>query len=176
MFKSPPQQSKSPLKQETQIATVQVTMAEQRHAGGFQVGGNNDATRVELGRMIMERLLFKLQCALLGVSTRTINRRLNEFGISVRDTYTKITDEELDNLLSSVKAESPHLGHRMMKGQLQAWVTVCHGQGCGIHASSGLCWNTCKNYAVEMCRQKDLFCPGPTASCSHRRQSQAHKV
>lgn len=73
-----------------------------------------------LQNLVSMQLSIPCIAQLLGVSTRTINRRLNEYGISIRDTYTTITDEELDNLVSSVKAESPHLGHRMMKGQLQA--------------------------------------------------------
>ncbi|XDV33907.1 hypothetical protein PO909_004151 [Leuciscus waleckii] len=77
-------------------------------------------SREHLQNLVSMQLSVPCIAQLLGVSTRTINRRFSEFGISVRDTYTKISDEELDNLVSSVKAESPHLGHRMMKGQLQA--------------------------------------------------------
>lgn len=77
-------------------------------------------SREHLPNLVSMQLSIPCIAQLLGVSTRTINRRLNKYGISIRDTYTKITDEELDNLVSSVKAESPHLGHRMMKGRLQA--------------------------------------------------------
>lgn len=77
-------------------------------------------SREHLQNLVSMQLSIPCIAQLLGVSIRTINRRLNEYGISIRDTYTKITDEELDNLVSSVKAESPHLGHRMMKGRLQA--------------------------------------------------------
>ena len=37
---------------------------------------------------------------LLGVSVRTIERRLFEFGLSVRSTYSRIDNEELDQLIN----------------------------------------------------------------------------
>lgn len=77
-------------------------------------------SREYLQNLVSMQLSIPCIAQLLGVSTSTINRRLNEYGISIRDTYTTITDEELDNLVSSVKAESLHLGHRMNKGRLQA--------------------------------------------------------
>lgn len=57
---------------------------------------------------------------LLGVSTRTIERRMQEFGITVRGTYSQLTDEELDNLVVAIKTTSPHSGYRMMRGHLKA--------------------------------------------------------
>ncbi len=86
-------------------------------------------SREHLQSLVSMQLSIPCISQLLGVSTRTINRRLNKYGISIRDTYTKITDEELDNLVSSVKAESPHLGHRMMKGQ---WDSMHRVDSAGI--------------------------------------------
>lgn len=40
---------------------------------------------------------------LLGMSTRTVERRMHEFGITVRGTYSHLTDEELDNLVVTIK-------------------------------------------------------------------------
>uniref|UniRef100_A0A8C1QS23 Integrase core domain-containing protein n=1 Tax=Cyprinus carpio TaxID=7962 RepID=A0A8C1QS23_CYPCA len=57
---------------------------------------------------------------LLGVSTRTIQRRMSEIGLAVRDTYSSVLDEELDALVSTVKSRHPYAGYRMMKGLLQA--------------------------------------------------------
>ncbi|XP_076830132.1 uncharacterized protein LOC143476036 [Brachyhypopomus gauderio] len=57
---------------------------------------------------------------LLGVSKKTLKRRMDENGLSVKQTYSDLTDEQLDSLVRSVKARSPHVGYRMMKGILQA--------------------------------------------------------
>lgn len=47
---------------------------------------------------------------MLGISERTIHRRMQEWGLSVRNTYSKLTDHELDNLVRTIKATSPDLG------------------------------------------------------------------
>ncbi|XP_008304281.1 uncharacterized protein LOC103375742, partial [Stegastes partitus] len=57
---------------------------------------------------------------LLGVSKKTVFRRMHEFGLSVKGSYSNLTDGELDNLVRSVKLRMPHIGYRMMKGELQA--------------------------------------------------------
>ncbi|XP_016327356.1 uncharacterized protein LOC107677080 [Sinocyclocheilus anshuiensis] len=57
---------------------------------------------------------------LLGVSTRTIQRRMSEIGLAVRDTYSSVLEEELDALVSTVKSRHPYAGYRMVKGLLQA--------------------------------------------------------
>ncbi|XP_041835779.1 uncharacterized protein LOC121653747 [Melanotaenia boesemani] len=57
---------------------------------------------------------------LLRISVRTVKRRLHEYGINIKQCYSTLSDEELDNLVRSVKARTPHVGYRMMKGILQA--------------------------------------------------------
>lgn len=57
---------------------------------------------------------------LLGVSKRTVRRRMHENGLSIKQMYSNLPDEQLDNLVRSVKARTPHVGYRMMKGILQA--------------------------------------------------------
>lgn len=57
---------------------------------------------------------------LLGISSRTVERRMQEFNITVRGTYSNLTDEELDNLVSTIKTSSPHSGYKMMRGHLKA--------------------------------------------------------
>lgn len=42
---------------------------------------------------------------LIGVSNSTKNRRMREFGVSARQRYSTITDEELDNAVISIKNE-----------------------------------------------------------------------
>ncbi|XP_059185795.1 uncharacterized protein LOC131968764 [Centropristis striata] len=57
---------------------------------------------------------------LMGVSRRTIYRRMKENELSVREMYSPITDAELDNLVSSIKNDLPNAGYRMVKGRLES--------------------------------------------------------
>ena len=57
---------------------------------------------------------------MIGVSTRTVHRRLSEYGLSIRDTFSNLTDRELDEVVSSVHQEFPMCGNRQMSGHLQA--------------------------------------------------------
>ncbi|KAF3857271.1 hypothetical protein F7725_009130 [Dissostichus mawsoni] len=57
---------------------------------------------------------------LLDVSEKTVKRRMHENGLSIKQSYSTLTDDELDNLVRSVKARTPHVGYRMMKGILTA--------------------------------------------------------
>ena len=55
---------------------------------------------------------------MLGVSLRTIQRRLSEFGISIRMTYSSISDDELDELVAQIQMQFPMCGNRLMQGHL----------------------------------------------------------
>lgn len=55
---------------------------------------------------------------LLGVSLRTIRRRMEEFGICVRDRYSSISDAELDEELVSIKQAYPNAGIKTVSGNL----------------------------------------------------------
>ncbi|KAJ8388901.1 hypothetical protein AAFF_G00126570 [Aldrovandia affinis] len=57
---------------------------------------------------------------MLGVSVHTINRRIQVWGFNVRNTYSQLNDDELDNLVCTIKATSPNLGYRMVRGHLRA--------------------------------------------------------
>uniref|UniRef100_A0A9J7YE88 Integrase catalytic domain-containing protein n=1 Tax=Cyprinus carpio carpio TaxID=630221 RepID=A0A9J7YE88_CYPCA len=54
----------------------------------------------------------------LCVSRRTIYRRMQEFGLSVRGSYSTVTDQELDNMISAIKSQMPNAGYRMVQGHL----------------------------------------------------------
>ncbi|KAF3842704.1 hypothetical protein F7725_001553 [Dissostichus mawsoni] len=58
--------------------------------------------------------------ALLGVSRRTVHRRMAESDFSVREMYSTLTDVELDQCVRDIKSRQPHSGYRMMKALLQA--------------------------------------------------------
>jgi hypothetical protein len=53
---------------------------------------------------------------LLQVSLSTVRRRMSEFGIMARDLYSRISDSELDRVVTSVQHEHPNSGYRMMQG------------------------------------------------------------
>ncbi|XP_063340226.1 uncharacterized protein LOC134634783 [Pelmatolapia mariae] len=81
---------------------------------------NYNVSPVQL-QILTEMFLSITQIAkLLGISVRTVKRRLHEYGISIKQCYSTTSDEELDNLVRSIKTRTPHVGYRMMKGMLQA--------------------------------------------------------
>ncbi|XP_062844579.1 uncharacterized protein LOC134325053 [Trichomycterus rosablanca] len=57
---------------------------------------------------------------LLGVSRSTVYRRLAESELSVRELYSTMTDDELDQCVREIKSRQPHSGYRMVKALLQA--------------------------------------------------------
>lgn len=58
--------------------------------------------------------------SMIGVSTRTVFRRMCECKLSVRARYSSLTDEELDDCVKEVQQHMPHCGYRMMRGALKA--------------------------------------------------------
>ncbi|XP_073710261.1 uncharacterized protein [Misgurnus anguillicaudatus] len=55
-----------------------------------------------------------------GVSRSTLYRRMKEENLSVRSTYSNISDSELDQKVRSIKTRMPHAGYSLVKGSLQA--------------------------------------------------------
>ena len=53
---------------------------------------------------------------LVGVSPRTIHRRMTEYGLSISSQYTDVTDEYLEQVLISIQKEYPWCGNRQMCG------------------------------------------------------------
>ncbi|XP_052785786.1 uncharacterized protein LOC128221272 isoform X1 [Mya arenaria] len=63
---------------------------------------------------------IKNMSSLLSVSEKTIKNRMSEFGLSVRQTYTKLSDEELMAFVRRKINEFPSIGYRSMRGHLWA--------------------------------------------------------
>lgn len=57
---------------------------------------------------------------MFGVCTKTLQRRMSEWGLSARAQYSTLNDEELDSLVSEIHATNPNAGYRMMLGLLRA--------------------------------------------------------
>ncbi|KAL4008712.1 hypothetical protein ACER0C_002564 [Sarotherodon galilaeus] len=46
---------------------------------------------------------------LLGISQKTVRRRMEEWGLLITATYSSLSDDELDNLIAAIKQESKYL-------------------------------------------------------------------
>ena len=58
---------------------------------------------------------------LFGVSKRTLERRLSEFGLSVRANSACLTDAELDATVNDIIAYFPNVGCKRMSGVAGSW-------------------------------------------------------
>ena len=56
--------------------------------------------------------------SLLNLSCKTIHRRLQEHGMSLRGTYANLSDRELDDIVKVVLREFPNSGYKSMRGHL----------------------------------------------------------
>lgn len=65
-------------------------------------------------------LLVDCIAKLLGVSASTVKRRMRESGLSARQQYSDLTDQELDDAVQQIKTEMPTAGYRMVKGRLKS--------------------------------------------------------
>lgn len=57
---------------------------------------------------------------MIGISSKTVYRRLKELGLSIRANFTVIEDERLDSLIASILNEFPNCGYKRMTGFLRA--------------------------------------------------------
>ena len=70
---------------------------------------------------LVERRFTTAQMAnLLGVSESTVQRRLRRFDLSVRGTYSTLTDQELDSMVQEILTAQPNTGNKRMTGYLAA--------------------------------------------------------
>ena len=54
----------------------------------------------------------------IGVSLSTVRRRIAQYGLTVGDLYSDVTDQELDQIVSETKLLFPNSGFRIMQGHL----------------------------------------------------------
>ncbi|XP_035465165.1 uncharacterized protein LOC118285561 [Scophthalmus maximus] len=79
-----------------------------------------DVSRDELEDLIDMDLSVPCISRTLGISVKTVRRRMQQWGLSIKESYSKVTDDELDFMVAAIRADSPNLGQRMMKGRLKA--------------------------------------------------------
>ena len=77
-----------------------------------------EVTKEQLEFFVERRFSVSEMASLLNVSPRTVERRLNEFGLSLRNNYSDISDENLDNVVQEIKRNFPNTGYKRMKGFL----------------------------------------------------------
>lgn len=58
--------------------------------------------------------------SILGVSSRTVHRRMAEFGLSVSSQYAEISDEQFVEIIGRIQNNFPTCGNRQMRGHLLA--------------------------------------------------------
>ncbi len=67
-----------------------------------------------------KRFTVKDAATLLGVSTRTIERRMNEFGLQISNCYSDINNSDLESIVRNLTDEFPNIGYKRMSGLLLA--------------------------------------------------------
>ncbi len=76
--------------------------------------------RHQLVSLIEMRFVVPAIAEMIGVSVRTIRRRMEEYGISVKSQYSQVTDEQLDDIVWEIQEQFPSCGNRQMLGHLQS--------------------------------------------------------
>ena len=57
-------------------------------------------------------------CSMLGVSLSTIRRRMKEYGLAIRETYSQISDSDLNSLIQKGNTLFPNAGYRFLSSWL----------------------------------------------------------
>ena len=71
--------------------------------------------------LIENRFSVSAIADMLGVSARTIRRRMDDYGLSIRDQYSHITDQQLDEVVYMIQQQFPMCGNRQMQGFLLSY-------------------------------------------------------
>ena len=110
-------------------STLSALSSMQVHSSAFATGyfysGERGRPRLVIPQDILEFLIgsqFSVPqiAQLVQTSVSTVRRRMNEFGLSIRDTYSSINDEQLDWLISELQHRYPNCGYRLLRGHLGA--------------------------------------------------------
>ena len=79
-----------------------------------------DISREQLQYLLENKFTIPQISNMVGVSQRTIHRRMNEFSLSVRAYYTVISDEGLDLIVHEIQSQFPMCGNLQMLGHLHS--------------------------------------------------------
>lgn len=75
-------------------------------------------TREQLEHLISYDFSCPSIASMLGVSVRTVYRRMQEFSMSIQESYSDISDNDLDEKVALLKQDYPNAGYRMISGLL----------------------------------------------------------
>ena len=81
------------------------------------VGRPKYISRAQLEELLQSRFSVPDIAHLVGVSVSTIRRRMT-FNLSVRQTYTPMSDDDLDRIIMEAQERFPNWGNRLMYGYL----------------------------------------------------------
>ena len=79
-----------------------------------------EVSKVQLKMLLQARFSIPCISELLHVSSRTAERRMQDYGLSVHSFYTEIPDNQLDDLVRAIKRENLGCGSKMLAGYLGA--------------------------------------------------------
>jgi len=87
--------------------------------------GQRGRPRYEIHRQQLEYLVanaFSVRevAAMIGVSDRTVKRRLSEYGIKILDTYSHLSDAELDGAIQQIMTTFSNIGYQSVTGHFQS--------------------------------------------------------
>ena len=77
-----------------------------------------DIPREQLSLLIESQFTVPQIADMIGVSERTIHRRMSEYGLSIQSTYSEMTNLELDSVIADIHREFPMCGNKQMGGHL----------------------------------------------------------
>uniref|UniRef100_A0A1X7USS9 Integrase catalytic domain-containing protein n=1 Tax=Amphimedon queenslandica TaxID=400682 RepID=A0A1X7USS9_AMPQE len=77
-----------------------------------------DLPRDQLQYLIENGFTTSRICSMLCISLSTLRRRMSEYGIRVRDTYSDISDTALKDLVMEAHLSFPNAGYRFVRGWL----------------------------------------------------------
>lgn len=75
-------------------------------------------TKEQLEYLIDNDFSAKDISSMLNISIRTVQRRFQEYGLSIRASYSFISDLELDAVVKEIIREFPNIGYRRVQGEL----------------------------------------------------------
>ena len=74
----------------------------------------------QLSFLVGENFNTRRTANCLGVSVSTVRRRLRDSGIDLDQTYSKISDVDLDQLIRNIRLHFPRIGRRQMRAMLES--------------------------------------------------------
>ena len=110
------------------IENMMMIMAD-RYDTGLPVftfnSGSRGRPRLEISQAVLEYMIgnrFSVRqiASLLNVSTSSVRPYMDLYRLTVRSTYTYISNQDLDTTVTCLQQQHPNNGYRLMKGHLAA--------------------------------------------------------